>query len=130
MTFTLLEKKAIVLAMQRMIAADNISHPNEKVVFDRVYESLNISGEEGLSFLNELITMQINMSDHYSTISNMDLEKRKDLISILTVMATIDRDLDEREKDILSEYRLFCDLPYTKYSLLEALKNANKYILR
>lgn len=101
MAFNTLDKKEVVLAMKLMMEADNIQHPSEKLIFDCIYKSLAISNEEGLSIMNYFKETQRDMATslrkHLSTIGSWSLEKKKDLISILTVMATIDKNIDERE---------------------------------
>lgn len=115
--------------MQLMMSVDGISHPAKKRIFDNVYKSLNISYEEGLSFLNYSKSSQINMDEHYSIISKMDLEKKKDLISILTVLSTIGKDFNNEKSELLTGHRAFCDLTYKEYSMLQALLDAKKYIV-
>lgn len=134
MIFSRLDKKEVVLAMKFMIEADNINHPSEKALFDCIYNSLNISTEEGLSIMNYFKEtrndMVTSLKNHLSTISNWSLDKKKNLISILTVLATIDKNIDEREEKLLTQYRLTCGLSYTDYSLLEAMQDAKKYIIK
>ena len=86
MIFSRLDKKEVVLAMKFMIEADNINHPSEKALFDCIYNSLNISTEEGLSIMNYFKEtrndMVTSLKNHLSTISNWSLDKKKNLISI------------------------------------------------
>ena len=121
-------------AMKFMIEADNINHPSEKALFDCVYNSLDISNEEGLSIMNYFKDAQndmvISLKNHLSTISSWNLDKKKNLISILTVMATIDKNIDERESKLLTQYRITCGLSYEDYSMLEAMQDAKKYIIK
>lgn len=131
MIFSSQEKKAIVLAMKLMIDADHVRHPNEKLIYDCIYKSLNISYDESIAimaFMSSFIDDAIN--EHFSIIANMDIEKKKDVISILTTLAAIDKHIDNSENELLTQYRLVCELPYTKYSLLEAMQNAQKYIVK
>ena len=134
MIFSKLDKREVILALKFMIEADNISHPSEKALFDCIYNSLDISTEEGLSIMNYFKESQNNMvaslKNHLSTISSWTLKKRKDLISILTVMATIDKNIDERESKLLTQYRITCGLSYEDYSMLEAMQDAKKYIIK
>ena len=134
MIFSSLDKKEVILAMKFMIEADNINHPSEKTLFDCVYSSLDISNEEGLSIMNYFKDAQndmvISLKNHLSTISSWTLDKKKNLISILTVMATIDKNIDERESKLLTQYRITCGLSYEDYSMLEAMQDAKKYIIK
>ena len=133
MTFNTLEKREIVFAMQLMINADNRKHPSEKLIFDCIYNALNISVEEALSFMSYFSDVQNNtdtIDKHFSAISNWSIDKRKDLISILTVLATIDKNVDDRENKLLVNYRIACGLSYTDYSMLEAMQDVKKYIVK
>lgn len=134
MVFSNLDKREVLLAVKFMIEADSVNHPSEKAMFDCLYNSLNISTEEGLSIMNYFKETQSDMvtslKKHLSTIGSWSLEKRKDLIAILTVMAAIDKNVDEREGKLLTQYRIACGLDYTNYSMLEAMQDAKKYIIR
>lgn len=134
MSFSNLDKREVILAMKFMMEADNINHPSEKAIFDCIYKSLNISDAEGLSIMEYFKEIKIDMvsslKKHFSTISNWCLEKRKDLISILTVTAFIDNKLDDKENELLIKYRITCGLDYTDYSMLEAMQDAKKYIIQ
>ena len=133
MVFSNLDKKEVILAMKMMIEADNISHPSEKALFDCIYKSLNISTEEGLAIMNYFIETKQDIATylkrHLDIIGSWSLEKRKDLISILTVTAFIDKKLDDNENKLLTQYRIACGLNYTDYSMLDAMKDAKKYII-
>lgn len=134
MAFNNLDKREVILAAKFMIEADNVNHPSEKAMFDCLYNSLNISNEEGLSIMNYFKEAQRDMvtslKKHLSIIGSWSLEKKKDLISILTVMAAIDKNIDERESKLLTQYRITCGLDYTDYSMLEAMQDAKKFIIR
>lgn len=134
MVFSNLDKREVLLAVKLMIEADNVKHPSEKALFDCLYNSLDISNEEGFSIMNYFKETQHDMGTsfkkHLSTIRNWSLEKKKDLISILTVMAAIDKDVDERENKLLTQYRITCGLDYKDYSMLEAMQDAKKYIIK
>ena len=133
MIFNTQEKKAIVLAMKAMIDADNVRHPNEKLIYDCIYNSLNISYDESISIMAFVTDSYYNsdiVDEHLTIIANMEMDKKKDVISILTTLAAIDKNIDDRENDLLTQYRIVCDLPYTKYSFLEAMQNAKKYIVK
>lgn len=133
MAFSNLDKKEVILAMKMMMEADNISHPSEKALFDCIYKSLNISNEEGLVIMNYFIETKqditTSLKRHLDIIGSWSLEKRKDLISILTVTAFIDKKLDDNENKLLTQYRIACGLNYTDYSMLDAMKDAKKYII-
>lgn len=133
MVFSNLDKKEVILAMKMMIEADNISHPSEKALFDCIYKSLNISTEEGSAIMNYFIETKQDIATylkrHLDIIGSWSLEKRKDLISILTVTAFIDKKLDDNENKLLTQYRIACGLNYTDYSMLDAMKDAKKYII-
>ena len=133
MAFSNLDKKEVILAMKMMMEADNISHPSEKALFDCIYKSLNISNEEGLVIMNYFIETKqdiaTSLKRHFDIIGSWSLEKRKDLISILTVTAFIDKKLDDNENKLLTQYRIACGLNYTDYSMLDAMKDAKKYIV-
>ena len=133
MAFSNLDKKEVILAMKMMMEADNISHPSEKALFDCIYKSLNISNEEGLVIMNYFIETKqdiaTSLKRHLDIIGSWSLEKRKDLISILTVTAFIDKKLDDNENKLLTQYRIACGLNYTDYSMLDAIKDAKKYII-
>ncbi len=133
MAFSNLDKKEVILAMKMMMEADNISHPSEKALFDCIYKSLNISNEEGLVIMNYFIETKqdiaTSLKRHLDIIGSWSLEKRKDLISILTVTAFIDKKLDDYENKLLTQYRIACGLNYTDYSMLDAMKDAKKYII-
>ena len=133
MAFSNLDKKEVILAMKMMMEADNISHPSEKALFDCIYKSLNISNEEGLVIMNYFIETKqdiaTSLKRHLDIIGSWSLEKRKDLISILTVTAFIDKKLDDNENKLLTQYRIACGLNYTDYSMLDAMKDAKKYIV-
>lgn len=133
MAFSNLDKKEVILAMKMMMEADNISHPSEKALFDCIYKSLNISNEEGLVIMNYFIETKqdiaTSLKRHLDIIGSWSLEKRKDLISILTVTAFIDKKLDDNENKLLTQYRIVCGLNYTDYSMLDAMKDAKKYII-
>ena len=133
MAFTNLDKREVILAMKFMIEADGINHPSEKALFDCIYNSLNISNEEGLAIMNYFKEakndMVLSLRKHLDTIGRWSLEKRKDLISILTVTAFIDKNLDNRENELLKQYRIACGLSYTDYSMLDAMQDAKKYII-
>ena len=133
MVFSNLDKKEVILAMKMMIEADNISHPSEKTLFDCIYKSLNISTEEGSAIMNYFIETKQDIATylkrHLDIIGSWSLEKRKDLISILTVTAFIDKKLDDNENKLLTQYRIACGLNYTDYSMLDAMKDAKKYII-
>lgn len=133
MAFSNLDKKEVILAMKMMVEADNISHPSEKALFDCIYKSLNISNEEGLVIMNYFIETKqdiaTSLKRHLDIIGSWSLEKRKDLISILTVTAFIDKKLDDNENKLLTQYRIACGLNYTDYSMLDAMKDAKKYII-
>ena len=73
--------------------------------------------------------MALSLRKHLDTIGRWSLEKRKDLISILTVTAFIDKNLDNRENEVLKQYRIACGLSYTDYSMLDAMQDAKKYII-
>ena len=45
-------------------------------------------------------------------------------------MAAIDKDVDERENKLLTQYRITCGLDYKDYSMLEAMQDAKKYIIK
>ena len=134
MAFTNLDKREVILAMKFMIEADGINHPSEKALFDCIYNSLNISNEEGLAIMNYFKEakndMVISLKKHLDTIGLWTLEKRKDLISILTVTAFIDKNLDNRENRLLEQYRIACGLDYNDYSMLDAMQDAKKHIIR
>ena len=74
MAFNKLDKREVVLAMKFMSEADNINHPSEKALFDCIYNSLDISTEEGLSIMNYFKEtrndMVTSLKNHLSTISN------------------------------------------------------------
>ena len=133
MAFSNLDKKEVILAMKMMMEADNISHPSEKALFDCIYKSLNISTEEGSAIMNYFIETKQDIATylkrHLDIIGSWSLEKRKDLISILTVTAFIDKKLDDYENKLLTQYRIACGLNYTDYSMLDAMKDAKKYII-
>ena len=133
MAFSNLDKKEVILAMKMMMEADNIIHPSEKALFDCIYKSLNISNEEGLVIMNYFIETKqdiaTSLKRHLDIIGSWSLEKRKDLISILTVTAFIDKKLDDYENKLLTQYRIACGLNYTDYSMLDAMKDAKKYII-
>lgn len=133
MAFSNIDKKEVILAMKMMMEADNISHPSEKALFDCIYKSLNISNEEGLVIMNYFIETKqdiaTSLKRHLDIIGSWSLEKRKDLISILTVTAFIDKKLDDNENKLLTQYRIACGLNYTDYSMLDAMKDAKKYII-
>ena len=133
MAFSNLDKKEVILAMKMMMEADNISHPSEKALFDCIYKSLNISNKEGLVIMNYFIETKqdiaTSLKRHLDIIGSWSLEKRKDLISILTVTAFIDKKLDDNENKLLTQYRIACGLNYTDYSMLDAMKDAKKYII-
>ena len=133
MAFSNLDKKEVILAMKMMMEADNISHPSEKALFDCIYKSLNISNEEGLVIMNYFIETKqdiaTSLKRHLDIIGSWSLEKRKDLISILTVTAFIDKKLDDNENKLLTQYRIACGLNYTDYAMLDAMKDAKKYII-
>ena len=133
MAFSNLDKKEVILAMKMMMEADNISHPSEKALFDCIYKSLNISTEEGSAIMNYFIETKQDIATylkrHLDIIGSWSLEKRKDLISILTVTAFIDKKLDDNENKLLTQYRIACGLNYTDYSMLDAMKDAKKYII-
>ena len=133
MIFTTLDKREVVLAMKLMIEADAVHHPSEKLMFDCIYNSLNISNTEGLAIMDYFVETQNNkgaIEKHLSTISRWSLDKKKDLISILTVMATIDKNIDDKESKLLTQYRINCGLDYEGFSFLEAMKNAKKFIIK
>ena len=133
MTFNTFEKREFVFAMQLMINADNIKHPSEKLIFDRIYDELNIGTEEGLSFMNYFLEVQNNLDTidkHFSAIGNWSIDKRKYLISILTVLAIIDKNVDDKENKLLINYRIACALSYEDYSIQEAVQDAKKYIVK
>ena len=133
MVFTNLDKREVVLAMKLMVEADGVNHSSEKALFDCIYNSLNISNEEGLVIMNYFKEvkndMALSLKRHLDTIGCWTLEKRKDLISILTVTAFIDRNLDNRENELIKQYRIACGLSYTDYSILDAMQDAKKYII-
>ncbi len=133
MAFSNIDKKEVILAMKMMMEADNISHSSEKALFDCIYKSLNISNEEGLVIMNYFIETKqdiaTSLKRHLDIIGSWSLEKRKDLISILTVTAFIDKKLDDNENKLLTQYRIACGLNYTDYSMLDAMKDAKKYII-
>ncbi len=134
MTFNASDKKEIVFAMKLMMEADNVQHPTEKLMFDCIYKSLNISDEEGLVIMKHFKECQKDLATslikHLSIVSSWPLEKKKDLISILTVMATIDKNIDKTENQLLTRYRITCGIDYTDYSLVEAMQDAKKYIIK
>lgn len=133
MVFTNFDKREVILALKLMIEADNINHPSEQAIFNCIYKALNISNAEGLSIMNYFKEtkndMHASLKKHLDTVGCWSLEKKKDLIAILTATAFIDKNLDNRENELLKNYRIACGLDYTEYSMLEAMQDAKKYII-
>ncbi len=134
--FTTNEKKAIVFAMNAMVNADGYKHPNEKNLYNVIYQSLNIDSREASSIMAYMLDASTSLlgnsafEEHLDVIRGMNIEKKKDLISILTTLAAIDGNIDNNENQLLTHYRIVCDLPYTEYSTTDAVKNATKFIIR
>ena len=129
MTFSSIEKREFILAMQSMIAIEG-PHPSKKRIFDNVYRTLNVNYDEGISFLSYINSSQINWNEHYSIIQRMDIEKKKSLISVLTVLSTIGDDFKNEKVELLTGYRACCDLSIATFSTLDAVITASKYILK
>ena len=129
MTFNSIEKREFILAIQSMIAIEG-PHPSKKRIFDNVYRTLNVNYDEGISFLSYINSSQINWNEHYSTIQRMDIEKKKSLISVLTVLSTIGDNFKNEKVELLTAYRACCDLSIATFSTLDAVITASKYILK
>ena len=112
-----------------MIAIEG-PHPSKKRIFDSVYKTLNVSYDEGISFLSYINSSQINWDEHYSVIQKMDIEKKKSLISVLTVLATIGNGFQDKKAELLTGYRACCDLSFATFSTLDAVMTASKFILK
>lgn len=128
MTLSTIEKREFILAMQSMIAIEG-SHPSKKRIFDSVYKVLDVDYSEGISFLNYINGSRINWNEHYAVIRRMDIEKKKSLISVLTVLSTIGDGFKNEKAELLTGYRACCDLSYAAFSTLDAVITASKYIL-
>lgn len=134
--FTTDEKKVIVFAMNAMVNADGYKHPNEKNLYNAVWKSLNIDNREASSIMAFMLDASSSLlgnsahEEHLDVIRNMNIEKKKYLISILTTLAAIDGNIDNNENQLLTHYRIICNLPYTEYSTTDAIKNATKFIIK
>lgn len=129
MTFSTIEKREFILAMQSMIAIDG-AHPSKKRIFDSVYKTLEVNYEEGISFLSYVNNPRINWDEHYAIIGKWDIEKKKGLISVLTVLSTIGEGFKNEKAELLTGYRACCGLTYAAFSTLDAVLTASKYILK
>ncbi len=129
MTFSTIEKREFILAMQSMIAIEG-PHPSKKKIFDSVFKTLDVNYDESISFLSYINNPRINWDEHYSVIQRMDLEKKKSLISVLTVLSTIGEGCKNEKVELLTGYRACCDLSCTTFSTLDAVMTASKFILK
>ena len=115
--------------MQSMIAIEG-PHPSKKKIFDSVFKTLDVNYDESISFLSYINNPRINWDEHYSVIQRMDLEKKKSLISVLTVLSTIGEGCEDEKVELLTGYRACCDLSCTTFSTLDAVMTASKFILK
>ena len=129
MIFSTIEKREFVLAMNSMIAIEG-PHPSKKRIFDSVYKTLDINYDEGISFLSYINSPRIDWDEHYSIIQKMDIDKKKGVVSILTVLATIGDGCKNEKIELLTGYRACCDLSYATFSTLDAVITASKYITK
>ena len=124
--FTTNEKKAIVFAMNAMVNADGYKHPNEKNLYNVIYQSLNIDSREASSIMAYMLDASNPLlgnsafEEHIDVIRGMNIDKKKDLISILTTLAAIDGNIDNNENQLLTH----------EYSTTDAVKNATKFIIK
>ena len=48
----------------------------------------------------------------------------------LDLLKQVDKNIDDKESKLLTQYRINCGLDYEGFSFLEAMKNAKKFIIK
>ncbi len=131
MEYTLEEKKAIVLALKALIDADNNRHPSEANLFNTLFKYL-VKPSEAASVMayaiDATIMPEIAFNQHVEVLREMMLWKKKEFISMLTILAIIDNDVDIRETEAICYYRKICEISEQSFSSADAIIHSKTFL--